>query len=1224
MKTKNHIKLEKLLEKRIVFLDGAMGTMIQKHKLGEADFRGERFQSHDKDLMGNNDLLSFTRPEIIKDIHRQYFEAGSDIVETNTFSSTSISQKDYNLESIAYELNKVSAENAVTVAKEMQLKYPEREFFVAGSIGPTNRTASISPEVNSPDFRNVSFDELEASYKEQVEGLVDGGVDILLVETIFDTLNAKAALFAVQNYFEDNDIILPVMISVTITDQSGRTLSGQTVEAFWNSVRHVKPISVGINCALGAKEMRPFIKNLSEVADCYLSCYPNAGLPNPLSDTGYDETPEITGDLVSDYAESGFLNFVGGCCGTTPQHIAAIVEKAKKCSPRPVPEVTHLTRLSGLEALNISAKSDENQSNFVMIGERTNMMGSKKFARLIKEEKFDAALAVAQEQVENGATVIDINFDEGLIDSVESMGKFLRLVASEPEISKVPIMIDSSKWEVLYEGLKNVQGKCIVNSISLKEGEVEFIKKGNLLKKMGAAVVVMAFDEQGQAVAKDHKIKICTRAYDILVNHVGFPAEDIIFDPNILTIATGIEEHNNYGKDFIDAIKEIKIQCPYALTSGGVSNLSFSFRGNNTVREAMHSVFLYHAVSNGLDMGIVNAGMLEVYDDIQIDLKNKIQAALLNTHSDAAEELIALAETYQGQTKESKEKEYDWRNKTVEERISHSLVKGIMDHVEVDIIEAYEAIKDPLKVIEGPLMDGMKVVGELFGSGKMFLPQVVKSARVMKKAVAILDPYMDELKVSGMKKGKILLATVKGDVHDIGKNIVGVVLSCNGYEIIDLGVMVSCEEILKQAQENNVDIVGLSGLITPSLDEMIYVAKEMERLNIQKPLVLGGATTSKIHTAVKIAPYFSGVVDHVKDASLASQAFHEILHKDTSIQYAKDLKDNQIRIAEKFEKNKKDQVIQSLVKAREKQIKVTFDKTFKPDFLGTKKYIGISLDSLFPYIDWSPFFWAWELKGIYPQILKNDQYGVQAEKIFKEAKMMLSQAVKENRLRANATMGFWPAQASGDDVQLFHPDDQNNKLKQLNFLRQQKGDKKEYLCLSDFVNPSEIDYMGAFVVTIQGTKEWAGEFEEIQDDYNSIMVKVLSDRLAEALAEKMHYEARKSWGFGLSESHSNADLIKEKYQGIRPAPGYPACPDHSEKKKLWALLDATENTGAVLEDSYVMSPPSTVCGYYFSHPQSKYFNVGPVGKDQVNEYTQRKDMTTEEFEKLNPLNLSYK
>ena len=1227
-KSDSYKQLESLLKERIVFMDGAMGTMVQRYKLEEEDFRGVSFKDSKKDLKGNNDLLSITRPEIIQEIHTQYLEAGADIIETNTFSGTTIAQADYGLEDAVYEINKQSAQVAKRACEEFLKKNPDKVAFVAGALGPTNRTASISPDVADPSKRGVTFDELVEAYYEQTKALIDGGVDILLPETTFDTLNLKAAIFAIEKYYADrrNEKRLPVMLSVTITDNSGRTLSGQTIEAFWNSVRHAHPISVGINCALGAQEMRPYIERLSQIADTHISCYPNAGLPNPLSETGYDETPEMTGPLLQEFAEAGFLNLVGGCCGTTPPHIASIRKHVESVTPRPVPDVAASMKLSGLEPLNVQGGS---KANFLMVGERSNVTGSPKFARLIKEDKFEDALSIARQQVENGANIIDINFDEGLIDSEKSMTHFLNLCMSEPDIAKVPIMIDSSKWSVIEEGLKCVQGKAIINSISLKEGEEVFKDHARLALRYGAAVVVMAFDENGQAAEKDHKVAICQRAYKILVDEVGMDPEDIIFDPNILTVATGIEEHNNYAVDFIEAVREIKKTCPGAKTSGGVSNISFSFRGNNVVREAMHSAFMYHAIEAGLDMAIVNAGMIEVYEDIDPVLLEKVEDVLLNRNPDATENLIAFAESVKGSGKKKEGDTNKWRDGDLQERITHSLVKGIADFIEEDVEEARLQLDRPLDVIEGPLMNGMKVVGDLFGEGKMFLPQVVKSARVMKRAVAHLEPFMEKEKQSlgeANKKGVFLIATVKGDVHDIGKNIVSVVMGCNGYEVHDMGVMVSCEDILKKAKEIGADVIGMSGLITPSLDEMIYNVKEMQRQGFKVPVLVGGATTSKAHTAIKIAEHYDEPVVHVGDASLVVGVCSKVLSKEHKPAYHAELKETYSRLKENWEKGR------GAAEEEMLPLDVANANAFKPDWKEEMVYQPsdsrlqvwkeISLHEVSRFIDWSPLFWTWNLKGVFPKILEHEKYGEQAKEIYKDAEVMLKKILEERLFEPSAAFGIFPAASDGNAVDVFAEDDRSQVAARFHFLRQQKKKAKQgssNFCLADYVAPKASglkDFMGAFVVTMgDKVEELAASYEKQGDDYNSIMVKALGDRMAEALAEMVHQHVRVMWGYGTEEDLSIQDLIAEKYQGIRPAAGYPSCPDHTEKQLIWDLLKAKENTGATLTETFAMAPASTVSGLYFSHPESRYFQVGKIGRDQAKAYGDAKGWKDSDVEK---------
>lgn len=1227
-------KLRALLNQRIVFLDGAMGTMIQRYKLSEKDFRGERFKDHPQDLQGNNDLLSITRPDVILEIHRQYLEAGSDIIETNTFSSTRLGQAEYLLEDVVVELNQKSAQLARQACDDMMKRDPSRQCFVAGAIGPTNRTASLSPNVNDPAYRAVTFENLVDNYYEQIQGLVAGGADILLPETTFDTLNLKAAIFAIEKFHDHHPYRLPVMLSVTITDASGRTLSGQTVEAFWNSIRHARPLSVGINCALGAVEMRPYMAELSQLADCYISCYPNAGLPNPLSDTGYDETPHLTSSYLQEFAQSGLVNIVGGCCGTTPDHIAAIVKKLKPLPARTLPIIRPATRLSGLEPLTLQ---EGKARSFLMVGERTNVTGSPKFQKLIKDNNFDEALTIARQQVENGANIIDINFDEGMLDGEACMVRFLNLVASEPDICRVPIMIDSSKWSVIEAGLKCVQGKSIVNSISLKEGEGPFLHYAKLIKRYGAAVVVMAFDEQGQATSKEEKVRICKRAYQLLTEKAGLDPEDIIFDPNILTVATGMEEHQNYAVDFIEGIREIKKVCPGALTSGGVSNISFSFRGNNLVREAMHSAFLYHSIKSGLDMGIVNAGMLAVYEDIDKTLLEKVEDVLLNRRPEATERLLEHAELIKEDQQGKKEKVDElWRSGTVEEKLSYALVKGIDAHIEVDTEEARVKYGTPLCVIEGPLMEGMKVVGTLFGAGKMFLPQVVKSARVMKRAVAYLNPFMEEEKAKCQevhKQGVFVIATVKGDVHDIGKNIVSVVLSCNGYEVIDLGVMVSCEKILETAKKHQADIIGLSGLITPSLDEMIFNSKEMQRQGFSLPLLIGGATTSRAHTAIKIVPHYQGPVAHVGDASLVVEVCNKLLSPNTRESYKNHLKQMHIKASEAHYQSLQHKAkLLPLEEARSKGLKTDWNSLTipRPHQLGLQLMEEIPVEDIVPYIDWSPFFWTWELKGTYPKILQNEKYGAEARTLFDDAQKLLKDIILNKRFKARALVGFWPAWSVGDDVEIYKDEGRKEVLSRFHFLRQQKEklkQKEDYLCLSDYVAPrisNQWDYLGAFVVTAGFEVEnYAKSFSQKLDDYSSILVKAIGDRVAEALAEMIHKKVRDQWGLGMNEALSYEDLIQEKYRGIRPAPGYPACPDHTEKSILWKLMDVEKNLGVQLTENYAMNPPSSVSGFYFSHPQAKYFKVGNINKDQVEDYALRKKISREEVEKWLAPNLDY-
>ncbi|MGQ3671598.1 methionine synthase [Xanthobacter sp. TB0136] len=1206
---------------RILVLDGAMGTMIQALKLDEAGYRGARFADWKQDVKGNNDLLSLTQPDAVRDIHLQYFLAGADIVETNTFSSTTIAQADYAMESLAYELNVESAR----LAKEAAIlaeKKDGRRRFVAGALGPTNRTASISPDVNDPGFRAVTFDDLATAYAEQVRGLIKGGADIMLVETIFDTLNAKAAIFAIEQVYAEEGVRLPVMISGTITDLSGRTLSGQTPAAFWYSVNHARPFSIGLNCALGAKEMRAHIAEIGRVADTLVCAYPNAGLPNEFG--LYDESPEAMAALIEEFASSGLVNIVGGCCGTTPDHIRAIANAVAGKPPRPIPVIKPMLRLSGLEPFELTPAIP-----FVNIGERTNVTGSARFRKLITNGDYPAALAVARDQVESGAQVIDVNMDEGLLDSEAAMVTFLNLVASEPDIAKAPVMVDSSKWSVIEKGLKCIQGKGIVNSISLKEGEEAFRHHAELVRRYGAAVVVMAFDETGQADTYERKTEICARAYKILTE-MGFPPEDIIFDPNVFAVATGIEEHANYGVDFINATEWIRKNLPHAHISGGVSNLSFSFRGNEPVREAMHSVFLYHAIKVGMDMGIVNAGQLVVYDEIEPRLREACEDVVLNRRADSTERLLEIAEEFRGQGKEKKEADLTWRTWPVEKRIAHALVNGITDYVEADTEEARQQVARPLHVIEGPLMDGMNVVGDLFGAGKMFLPQVVKSARVMKQAVAYLMPFMEKEKeetgqTGSQAAGKVLMATVKGDVHDIGKNIVGVVLQCNNYEVVDLGVMVPAAKILETAKKEKVDVIGLSGLITPSLDEMVNVAAEMEREGFEVPLLIGGATTSRVHTAVKIAPqYVRGQAVYVTDASRAVGVVSNLLNTETRGAYVADIRAEYQKVAEAHARADAQKQRVPLARARENALKIDFAGYVppKPGFLGTQVFTDYDLADLVPFIDWTPFFQSWELRGRYPAILQDEVVGETARNLFRDAQAMLEKIVTEKWVEARAVIGFWPANAVGDDIVLFSNDNRGSTLATLHTLRQQlaKREGRLNLALSDFVAPLESgipDYIGGFAVTTGiGEDEKIAEFKAAHDDYSSILFKALCDRLAEAFAERMHMRVRTTyWGYAAEEDLSNEDLIGEKYRGIRPAPGYPAQPDHTEKATLFDLLDAEARIGLKLTESFAMWPGSAVSGLYFSHPESAYFGVGRIERDQVEDYAARKGWSVEEAER---------
>ncbi|MCZ4245154.1 methionine synthase [Pedobacter punctiformis] len=1225
------------LEQRILVIDGAMGTMIQRYTLTEEDFRGERFKDHTCDVKGNNDLLNLTRPDIIKAIHLEYLNSGADIIETNTFSTQRISMADYQMEALSYELSYEGARIAKEATTEFMAQHPDRKCFVAGAVGPTNRTLSLSPDVNDPGFRAISYEELFEAYYEQVRGLVDGGSDLILIETIFDTLNAKVAIAAIKKYEEVVGRKLEIMISGTITDASGRTLSGQTAEAFLNSVIHAKPLSIGFNCALGAKDMRPHIEELSAKAGCYVSAYPNAGLPNEFG--AYDEQPHETAHLVDDFIHSGFVNIVGGCCGTTPEHIGCIAANARKAAPRKIPTPAPYMRLSGLEPVTITP-----ESIFVNIGERTNITGSPKFSKLILSGDYEAALAVARQQVEGGAQIIDVNMDEGMLDSEAAMTKFLNLIASEPDISKLPIMVDSSKWSVIECGLKCLQGKGIVNSISLKEGEEKFIESAKKIMVYGAAVVVMAFDENGQADNYERRIQICKRSYDILVNEVGFPAEDIIFDPNILTVATGLEEHNNYAVDFINATRWIKQNLPYAKVSGGVSNISFSFRGNNTVREAMHAAFLYHAIQAGLDMGIVNAGMLEVYQEIPPELLERVEDVLLNRRDDATERLVEFAETVKSKGKEVV-KDEEWRKGTVQERLSHALVKGLIEYLDDDVEEARQVYERPIQVIEGPLMDGMNIVGDLFGAGKMFLPQVVKSARVMKKAVAYLLPFIEQEKLDNPDQnqnssaGKVLMATVKGDVHDIGKNIVGVVLACNNFEVVDMGVMVPAQDIIKKAREINADIIGLSGLITPSLDEMVHFAKEMEREGFTIPLIIGGATTSRIHAAVKVAPNYSGPAIHVLDASRSVTVCSTLMNGETRDTYISQIKEEYEKAREAHLNKRSDKRFKTIEEARENKFKIDFEENLPvPEFTGTKVFDHYPLEELVPYIDWTPFFHTWELRGSYPKIFDDKNVGVEAKKLFDDAQALLKRVLDEKLFTARGVIGFWPANSVGDDIVLEVGSQKleagslgsDSRPVTIHTLRQQaeKVDGQPYYALSDFIAPKESgiqDYFGGFAVTTGiGVDELVAEFEANHDDYNSIMAKALADRLAEAFAERMHERVRKEfWGYAKEEQLSNQELIKEEYAGIRPAPGYPACPEHTEKGTLFTLLDAENKIGLRLTESYAMYPTAAVSGFYFANPQSRYFGLGKITKDQIDDYAIRKEMSVEEVERWLSPNLAY-
>ncbi|MCD9494776.1 methionine synthase [Photobacterium carnosum] len=1216
--------LHKRLEQQILIIDGGMGTMIQSYKLDEQDYRGQRFSDWHADLKGNNDLLVLTQPQLIKDIHLEYLEAGADILETNTFNATTIAMADYDMESLSADINFAAATLAREAADEWTAQTPNKPRFVAGVLGPTNRTCSISPDVNDPGFRNVTFDELVIAYSESTHALIKGGVDIILIETIFDTLNAKACAFAVTGVFEELGYELPVMISGTITDASGRTLSGQTTEAFYNSLRHVNPISFGLNCALGPDELRQYVAELSRISECAVSAHPNAGLPNAFGE--YDLEADEMAEHIKEWAQQGFLNLVGGCCGTTPEHIRQMYQVTKNIKPRVLPEIKIACRLSGLEPLTIEA-----ESLFVNVGERTNVTGSARFKRLIKDELYDEALDVARQQVESGAQIIDINMDEGMLDAQAAMVRFLNLCATEPDIAKVPIMVDSSKWEIIEAGLKCVQGKPIVNSISLKEGKENFITQAKLLRRYGAAVIVMAFDEVGQADTRERKIEICTNAYHILVDEVGFPAEDIIFDPNIFAIATGIEEHNNYAVDFIEAIAEIKRTLPHAMISGGVSNVSFSFRGNNPVREAIHAVFLYYCFKNGMDMGIVNAGQLAIYDDLSDELRNAVEDVVLNRRDDSTDRLLDIAANYRdsGAVEEDRTLQ-EWRSWPVDKRLEHALVKGITEFIVEDTELARVNADKPLEVIEGPLMAGMNVVGDLFGEGKMFLPQVVKSARVMKQAVAHLEPYINAEKQAGYTNGKILLATVKGDVHDIGKNIVGVVLQCNNYEIIDLGVMVSCDKILQVAQERNVDIIGLSGLITPSLDEMVYVAKEMQRRGFEVPLLIGGATTSKAHTAVKIEQNYQQPVVYVSNASRAVGVCSALLSEQQKPAFVERLATEYDVVREQHARKKPRTPPVSLDQARANAVVLDWDNYTPPAprKAGVHTFTDFPVAKLRQYIDWTPFFMTWSLSGKYPTILRHEVVGVEATKLFADANQILDDIERTGMIKANGVCGLFPANNIGDDIEVYTDETRIEVLTVLHGLRQQtKKPKGPNYCLSDYIAPKgsgKADWIGAFAVTGGiGEYDIADQFKAQGDDYNAIMVQAVADRLAEAFAECMHQMVRKQiWGYAVDEDLSNDDLIREKYQGIRPAPGYAACPEHTEKGAIWQLLNAEANTGMVLTESYAMWPGAAVSGWYFSHPDARYFAVAQIQHDQLESYADRKGWDLIEAEKWLGPNLS--
>jgi 5-methyltetrahydrofolate--homocysteine methyltransferase len=1212
-------QLEQLLKERILVLDGAMGTMIQSYRLSEADFRGERFKNHPCDLKGNNDLLSLTRPDIIREIHLAFLEAGADIIETNTFSATAISQSDYQTEDLVYEINRASACIAREAAAEITKKEPEKPRFAAGSLGPTNVTLSISPDVNNPGFRRKTFDQMAKAYYDAVAGLIDGGVDILLIETIFDTLNAKAAIYAIKTYFEEHNITRPLMISGTITDASGRTLSGQTPEAFWYSVAHAHPLSVGINCALGVGQMRPHIQSISSVAHCYTSIYPNAGLPDEMGQ--YNDTPEYMAAVIKEFSGSGFVNIVGGCCGTTPAHIRAIADAVAAMPPRQVPEPKPYTFLSGLEPLIISE-----QSLFVNVGERTNISGSRRFARFIMDKKYEKALEIARQQVENGAQVIDVNMDEALLNSEEEMTAFLNMAASEPDISRVPVMIDSSKWSVIEAGLKCLQGKGVVNSISLKEGEDVFITHAGEIMKYGAAAIVMAFDEQGQADTLERRVQILERSYKILTEKVGLPERDIIFDPNIFAIATGMEEHRTYAVDYLEAVRRLKQKFPDCLVSGGVSNVSFAFRGHDPIREVIHSVFLYHAVKAGMDMGIVNAGQLTVYEEIPGDLLERVEDVVLNRREDAVERLLAAAHSFERSVK-TEEKKLEWRQKPVNERLAYALVKGIDEFIETDTEAARQELKQAIQVIEGPLMNGMNRVGDLFGAGKMFLPQVVKSARVMKKAVAYLQPFIEAEQASTdqvQTRGRVLMATVKGDVHDIGKNIVAVVLRCNNYDVIDMGVMVPGEEILEKAKEENADIIGLSGLITPSLEEMAKNAAEMQRQGFTIPLLIGGATTSKMHTAVKIAPQYNGPAIYVLDASRAVGVVSHLLDEKTRDNYVTGIKKEYEELRLKRQSIMDQTQFLTLDRARANKFPIDWNTYTppKPRFPGIQIFENYPIKELIPYIDWNFFFKIWELKGVYPDILEDKTIGPEAVKLFNDAQTMLKRIELENLLHVKGAVGLFPANTvNHDDIEVYTDESRSNVLTVIHTLRQQtQKPNKPNTALADFIAPKETgkaDYIGGFAVTAGlGAAETVKKFEAANDDYSAIMIKGLADRLAEAFAERLHERVRKeSWGYASEENLTAQEFLKEKYQGIRPAPGYPACPDHTEKQTLFHLLDAQKHTSIKLSESFMMIPAASVSGYYFSHPRSHYFFVGKISKDQVEDYAHRKGMTVKTVEK---------
>jgi len=1218
----------KIVKNRILILDGAMGTMVQSYRLSESDFRGTIFQKHHTDLKGNNDILSLTKPEIIKEIHSKYLQAGADLISTNTFNATKISQADYSTEKHTYDINYQSAKIAREVADKYTKITPDKPRFVVGVLGPTNKTASMSPKVDDPSFRNITFDELVENYSESTEALMRGGPDLLMVETVFDTLNAKAAIYAIQEVFTKIKKIIPVMVSGTITDASGRTLSGQTLDAFYYSISHIPLFSVGLNCAFGAEQLRPYVEELSIICDSLVSFHPNAGLPNELGE--YDESPQYMAKIVRDIAERGLVNIVGGCCGSTPKHIFEITKVIKNIKPRKIDKKNKYTFLSGLESTII-----KNDSLFVNVGERTNVAGSAKFSRLIKEENYNEALSIAREQIEGGAQIIDINMDEAMLDSEKAMEIFLRLISSEPDIAKVPVMLDSSKWSVLEIGLKNIQGKGIVNSISLKEGEDVFINQAKLIKNYGAAAVVMAFDENGQADTYNRKMEIINRCYNLLTETVGFAPEDIIFDPNIFAVATGIEDHNNYAVDYINTCRAIKEKYPGCLISGGVSNLSFSFRGNNAIREAMHSVFLYHAIQAGMDMGIVNAGQLVIYDDIELELREAVEDVILNRRDDATDRLLVIAKNYKsGKFKEKAIQE--WRNMPLTDRIKHALVEGITDFIEDDIEKLRQEFDDPVKVIEGPLMDGMNRVGDLFGTGKMFLPQVVKSARVMKQAVAYLEPFINAMQSNAVKikaKSKIILATVKGDVHDIGKNIVSIILQCNNIDVIDLGVMVPAEKIIATAKAENAQIIGLSGLITPSLVEMEHVAAEMERQGLKIPLLIGGATTSKLHTSVKIVPNYSEIVVYVPDASRSVSVVSDLLSITNRGSFVNVLRVEQKEIVKKYSDRKKSADLLSIKDARKNKVKIVWNNYLPPApmFTGVKVFDDYSIEELIEYIDWRPFFSTWELKGKYPTILNDSRVGEQAQKLYDDAQVLLKKISAEKLLQAKGVFGIFPTNSVGDDIEIYSDVSRENIVNKLYHLRQQvsKSEGKPNFCLTDFIMPKSSgknDWIGTFAVTAGiGVKKLVQKYEKQHDDYSAIMVKALADRLVEAFAERLHQRVRKEfWGYATNESIPKEELVKEKYKGIRPAPGYPACPDHTEKQKIWDLLNVEKHTGITLTESYAMDPAASVSGWYFAHPQSQYFNVSKIAQDQVNDYAKRKEISISVVEKWLASNLDYK